>query len=712
MNLSFLNPSLLWLLPASLLPVILHLFFRKKYARVVFSDIRLIRLAVKNVLPRTKLQQWLLLFLRCLILLLLLLIAARPVGYSGAPGGKGKTRQIMVLLDSSYSMLYEESGIKRFDGAKDFAGRLSDELFSRKDGGMNTEHRQVNAAVFSDCIEGNLPGFSNDADYVRRFISGASCGYRAGDLAPGLSYCYRAFSRMPAGDRTAIIISDLCSHIIPGSSAGGDLRKTIPEYDPAVKLIFIGVNNGAGENTCVGEVRVEENPLRAVASIGNFSRQRNKCPLLLKIEGKPVSSELADLPRDKASEYEFDFSAGAGLPSLTGFVESQEDNLGADDRGYFVYTPETGVPLLIVDGDPKFGNAIGGESYYLEAAFEERGAGLPVPADKSGGKSAGAVRGRFGAEIIDGKEFGGADLGKYGLIFICNAERFPREILSGLSGKSVVITLGDKYAPENYPDELAGSIGAGEEGKFKLKIPEGGENSSPGAGFLPRAGEFELDKIVFDRRFRLSGGNPLVNFSDGQPLLIEKDIGGNRVFIFASSIDYDWTNFPTKPFYPYFIRSLAEYCAGAEETAGQTAKLFVGEPLRRAFKGSGGSGSAVLTFPDGSQKSVRADVDGEFSRVVYEGTDVPGIYRLEAGKKTAYFAVNVDTRRGESNLARVEQSKLKKLLPGAPVWVLGSDRAAVKSTAALIEGKGLSKLFLTLVLLFLGLELILANRKL
>ena len=42
---SFLNPSLLWLLPLSLGPIVLHLFFLRKARRIPFTDLELLKTA-------------------------------------------------------------------------------------------------------------------------------------------------------------------------------------------------------------------------------------------------------------------------------------------------------------------------------------------------------------------------------------------------------------------------------------------------------------------------------------------------------------------------------------------------------------------------------------------------------------------------------------------------------------------------------------------
>ena len=71
---TFLFSGALLALPLAAVPVVLHLLFRRKSPVVFFSTIRFIQSSVQRTASRKRLQKWLL--LACRILLLALLIAA------------------------------------------------------------------------------------------------------------------------------------------------------------------------------------------------------------------------------------------------------------------------------------------------------------------------------------------------------------------------------------------------------------------------------------------------------------------------------------------------------------------------------------------------------------------------------------------------------------------------------------------------------------
>ena len=75
---NFLSPALLVGLLAAAIPPILHLIFRRKAVRVRFPSLELIRRSNRKTARRHKLQQWLLMLTRSLLLAAVAFAMARP----------------------------------------------------------------------------------------------------------------------------------------------------------------------------------------------------------------------------------------------------------------------------------------------------------------------------------------------------------------------------------------------------------------------------------------------------------------------------------------------------------------------------------------------------------------------------------------------------------------------------------------------------------
>ena len=102
---SYLQPWMLWALPAILLPIIIHLLNRLRYRTVHWGAMMFLLKANKAATRRAKIRQYLLLLFRALVILFLVWAMARPIvgGWIGSAAG-GAPEVVLVLLDRSASM--------------------------------------------------------------------------------------------------------------------------------------------------------------------------------------------------------------------------------------------------------------------------------------------------------------------------------------------------------------------------------------------------------------------------------------------------------------------------------------------------------------------------------------------------------------------------------------------------------------------------------
>ncbi len=99
----FLNSILLFGTAAAAVPIIIHLLNKRKVQHVTWAAMRFLREAIEQNQRRLRIEDLLLLLLRCLLLILLALTLARPAVRGAAASGRGATTAV-VIVDSSYSM--------------------------------------------------------------------------------------------------------------------------------------------------------------------------------------------------------------------------------------------------------------------------------------------------------------------------------------------------------------------------------------------------------------------------------------------------------------------------------------------------------------------------------------------------------------------------------------------------------------------------------
>jgi hypothetical protein len=107
---SFSFAAALFALPLAAAPILLHLLFKQKSPVIQFSTLRFIKMSIQQTAARKKVQKWLLLACRALLVALLIWAVAQPVHQltSSWLGGSGRSMAAVIVVDTSYSMLLQD----------------------------------------------------------------------------------------------------------------------------------------------------------------------------------------------------------------------------------------------------------------------------------------------------------------------------------------------------------------------------------------------------------------------------------------------------------------------------------------------------------------------------------------------------------------------------------------------------------------------------
>src|SRR5688500_14168673 len=121
----FLNPLMLFGIGAISIPIIIHLLNRRKFDRVVWAAMRFLRVSVEQHQRRIRIEDMLLLILRCALLALLAIALARPLLRSSSADLLGMDKVTAALvLDNSYSMTQTDGVESRFETAQRCADQI------------------------------------------------------------------------------------------------------------------------------------------------------------------------------------------------------------------------------------------------------------------------------------------------------------------------------------------------------------------------------------------------------------------------------------------------------------------------------------------------------------------------------------------------------------------------------------------------------------
>src|SRR3989339_737747 len=659
MNISFLNPSVLLALPIAALPIVLHLIRKKKNAAVPFSHIKFLKLAIERKKGSSRLRKLLLLSARVLFLLLIITAFAGPRIQYGAPGRAEKnaelSRELVLLIDTSFSMRYNDGGKNRFDEYI---------LKAKKIVSLLPGSARIGVIAYSNRVESTTPGLTNDKNYILSFLSQLKPTYRTTDISCAAEPLKEFFAGNSIADKTVLLLSDLAAHGF-----------TAPFNYGGMNFKLLGFDNSEASNLSIRDVSAEFSESQDKWSLNarvfsSGERQYGSLAISYYSGMTKIGAVQAEAPKGETPVKPFYFKSTAGV--VNGSVRLTGDNLQADNCYYYSALKPGKAALCVIDGDPGAGGS-GSESYYLHTAFPE-------------------------ADVFGESEAEAGAFEKYDVVMLLNIRDNSDKYNAYLkNGGKVMVFLGNHSAGLAQAEVLPCEIASVFETPLSVKW-----NISPKdfQGFNPA--EFESQNISVKSGYASTpgaGSAVLAAYDSGWPFLCEGTYGRGRVLLFTTTADRDWNNLPSKPIFLPLMRAALAHLLSDRKTAAEPY-YKVGEIVRRkSLK------PVSITGPDG-KRAKAAYFNGEYE---YSMANEPGIYEVKAdGLPDEYLAVNLDYSTGEDALKRFADSELREYWEGRFAGLLPA-AGWEDELASILYGKELSRYLLLAALLLLIAEILLAN---
>ena len=231
---------------------------------------------------------------------------------------------------------------------------------------------------------------------------------------------------------------------------------------------------------------------------------------------------------------------------------------------------------------------------------------------------------------------------------------------------------------------------------FQVAGPSDGSHSVANAAEGLRPVKF----FLYARVQPLEGDAVPMRLGNGDPLLVEREIGRGRALVFASAFDNIWNNLPVTSVYVPFVAEAVRYLTGAEAARGEA---LLGEVLELGRRRGSGATVQVLD-PAGERVLTLSD---SVSREAVPLQSI-GYYEIRGSDRSELLAVNPDPR--ESNLRGVDQDTLE-------LWQSTGGAEAAQAAAAGLPPPEVPpwrvwRLVLALLLLAVLLESLIADRHL
>jgi hypothetical protein len=599
----FLSPIFLLAGLAVAVPLILHLFHRHDAKRMVFPALRYLLRTEKEHARTIRFRQLLLLLLRIAAILLLVGTGGRPFLCGG--GGVHDPTATVLIIDNSMSSGLITGGARVLDVLKAVALRSIDRASDEDRVWLIRAGEPWAPAITGSLGELHAAVLETDATDTR------------GDLRTALERA--AILALGAGLAAAEIhlISDLQASAFEGSGSTFKPDLVPGEAGPVTVVVFDDRSRDR-ENAYLDSLMIG-------GGLTPLANQRAR--LSVRVAG---DADSADVPLRlvAANRIRGAVTAGVGVSALLslgpfsagfvdGYVETDPDDLRADDRRFFAFLVRS-APTLATAGTTPF---------FLSEA-------IPVLID------AGRVR---SAPIRDA------------------------EILISVAGAGVTEATREGRAVVVLPPSDPALLPGLNRALTTAGIPwrYGSMNAAGEAGVTRWSGPVNLDDVRIRSYYTIVPGTEELNrgvlatLSSGEPWLVEGTTPRGPYLLVASALDEQSTNLPLTAALMPLMEWMVSRWGDARGTQGG---VIAGTPINLP------PGTTGVRDPSGTLHPVD-------DTPPFLATPKAGPYEFLAGDSIIQ-TIAVNAPREESLLVPIENDDLSRLLPGPATLVTDTARWA------------------------------------
>ena len=664
----FNHPAMLAWLAAAAAPLIIHLLSRRRYRETQWAAMQYLLAAVRKNARRIRIEQWLLLAVRTLLIALVVFALAEP--YLSRAGltllASGRTHKVLVL-DASYSMAYKVNDKSRFDLARELAARIVEES-SQGDGFTlvllaSPPRVVVGTPVFE------RQAFLAELDNLRVHDTGADLPVALAKVEEILNTARREYSRLNREE--VFFLTDLGRNTwmpdLRGPGAVAEFRERCQRLATAATFVVADLGQDGAENVALTSLRPLEPYITMArdatleAELHNFGRQgRNRQLVELFVDGRRAGESHVDLPAgDSATtafSYRFDTPGNHTVE-----VRTANDLLDVDNHRWLALPVVNHLRVLCVNGKPAGGD-FQGATDYLVVALAPNG-----PTDE---------RSVIRPEVVTERALMELDLDQYDCVFLCDVAQFtPGEsrmldnYLRG--GGGLVVFLGQQVRADNYNHQLAGEGDGpnvlpallGERAPHKPQEPylfnPLGYRHPIVAAFRgrDRAGLLTAPTSEYIKLKPEESAKIALAFTTGDAAVVERRVGEGRSILVATSADASWTGWPL---FPSYVPIVQEMVSAAVRGRLDDRSVQVGQTLSGIVGSRAAEPGVTVELPDGNRQTAPVVTEDGAVHWTFAGVDRSGVYRVEYGPplaKQELYAANVDT--SESDLTRISLDDLR-----------------------------------------------------
>jgi len=644
----FLSPWMLFGLGALAAPILIHLWQRRRVIQIPFSTLRFLKIIAAKTSRISRLENWLLLLLRCLLFALLLLAASRPVLklHTSSIFGGEVPRTVVLVIDNSASMSCMVSGQSRLDAAKSCAMAFFEGL-----------RPGVRVAVIAagERAELLVPEPTVERSVTRGAIESIKPTYDKGDFAVALREAAKIASRTERGIRQIFFFTDSQetnwqTTLVRPEAVIDDTWK---EAEP--QLVIVRPDDNTPPNASIKKVDVQTPFLMPGATLYGVATMDNDSPialedlLTLNLNGERVGQFPVTVAPKMAAEMLFTFQ----VPPVTGRWARLEINISNDnlpsDNVYYDALPVYQPPRVVLVENSSATAERDRPAFFLRKALGAGENGLSQIRDVP-------------ASALEDTPLEGetvlflVDPGRLSDRSVARIERFLE------AGGLVVFFPGNQTQLSDFDNLgfLPGkpvsmrSLPPGRQSAGIIPHPLFADTWGPSDPFppLPQQRLLEWKPEETDQTLMTLG-----SARDRMPFLLTAERGAGVVFFVNAAADRGWGDFPLSPAFVPLVQQLARFSTIQNA---RNRQLTIGDPITLPSILPRDKPVIIVT-PDGETLTKVLPAGADNKTVLIERVSQIGFYQVSSDEEVVLFAVNLD--RAESVLAPIETAKLAESIP-------------------------------------------------
>ncbi|MDZ7860464.1 MAG: BatA and WFA domain-containing protein [Candidatus Krumholzibacteriota bacterium] len=691
---TFLNPLFLFSLLAVAVPLIVHIFSRRRVREVKFSSLLFLESSQRRSMRSVKLRRMLLLILRMAAVACIALAFSRPVI-------KGKSASLFpgripvascILVDRSYSMGVETDRGTLFDRAALKAQEIAKSV--------GDEDLLIIAAV-DESARKIYEGEGRDESLVLEALDEIGPSWKTTDLKSGVSAARKMLAETGLQARELYVISDFQKSSLKRKGvderAGG---KSITDVEEEKTRDFIiPLRDAPGVNVAVEDVICPSVSVHAGEAVDleiilrNTSTARDAVvQMSVFLEGvRIINREIKLAPGERRKE-EAAFTVDT-RGWIRGEVRLSRDKLPHDDRKYFVLNSAEKIKVLLAGKE---------ENFYIRQAVSPEGSmgGMLLY-----GKDTATIT----SEAVDKADV--IVIGSGGELWEEDVEIIEKFIEKG-GGVIVFVQQED----EEFIRRISGftpEVRLRNKGlrRVSLKIPE--KRTSLLSSFSKE--ELRgLSRLRFVSDIMVEGipeNHTLMSFKDESPFIWKEKAGKGTLIFVVFKPGIEGGELVVSPYFLPIVQRMITDAAGRAESecdirVGGSAEWRAHDPdsLNCRFSGISGVGGSV-ELDEGEITGFTRKPGG----LLIDPVNRPGFISINSKEGiVGRIAVNTEAK-GESDLIYAGGSEAADSLGIEDAAVIGAEESMKRKIRRAREGREIAAVFLISAIVLLIVEILIAQ---